>query len=125
MCPPPPQARLQYSLPARVAPVPRPPVNLQILLMFAGIAASAHKIGNGRAVVGYALAQTETNGLVQREQIVWAKFFQAAGRMKPGAETDFIGVNIADPGHQGLVQQRGFQAAAPGKAPTHYCQKII
>ena len=87
------------ALPARFA---RPAIHIQMPLH---AAAEIHPVDRG-SVLANRLAQHYANRPPQRTNLLLRKFITPRQRMQSGPKQRFVGVNIADPGDNRLVQQQ-------------------
>ena len=61
-----------------------------------------------RALVVDTLIQYHTNRLVEKGNFIGAKAVCRAQRVNSGVVQAFVGVNVANPGNERLVEQQGF-----------------
>jgi len=99
------------------------PEDLQGIRVAASATGHAVEIGSsvaqGRPFCSHTLRENGTDGLVQAIDFRSCQGIGAPQRMNARQPERFIGVDIADSGDAGLVQQQRFDPAAPaGKLPA-------
>lgn len=90
-------------------------IDLQVVAVPAGLAPDVLMAAKGGAAMFDAHFQHGADGFMQPGNFLWSQRFGPAQGMNTGAEERLIGVDVADAGHQALIEQERLDlAGTPG-----------